>query len=345
MKLAELGSLVREKRESKNLSIEDVSKAIKIPKQSLMAIEQGDLGVIGYETYYKSFLKCYVQYLGSSFAEYQELVKNIEEFSEDTAVEKALKPQYGEPEEEKAKPRDKKLAIQLLVLAILGGSAYFYFSQSDMFGGDKTETAVVEEKAKAEPAPAVKKETNKEDAASQIALAEQKSASAVFEQKAEENTDAAQKDNNKPDEKQQTAAEKENGKNDKAGNVPVQNTAELVMQKTEEQEQKKEETQPVDLESFLKEYPTAQVIDWKNVAEPQKGEQQAVMYAKQDCWMQYNQDGKSGHFILKRGEQRVFNFKQSLYFKIANGSAITLFHNKKPVAVGDSSKVREVNLK
>ena len=220
-----------------------------------------------------------------------------------------------------------------MVLAILGGSAYFYFSQSDMFGGEKTETAVVEEKAKAEPAPAVKKETNKEDADSQIALAEQKSASPVFEQKAEENTDAAQKDNNKSDEKQQTAAEKENGKN------------ELVVQKTEEQEQKKEETQPVDLESFLKEYPAAQVIDWKNVAEPQKGEQQAVMYAKQDCWMQYNQDGKSGHFILKRGEQRVFNFKQSLYFKIANGSAITLFHNKKPVAVGDSSKVREVNLK
>lgn len=342
MNLAELGSLVREKRESKNLSIEDVSKAIKIPRQSLMAIEQGDLEVIGYETYYKSFLKCYVQYLGSSFAEYQELVKNVEEFSEETAVEKTLKPQYGEPEEEKAKPRDKKLAIQLLILAILGGSAYFYFSQSDMFGGDKAETVVVEEKAKTEPAPAVKKEIENEKAASQIALAEQKNTAAVSEQKAEESTDAVQKDN-KPDENQQAAAEK--GKNDKAGNAPVQNTAELVVQKTEEQEQKKEETQAADLESFLKENPSAQVIDWKNVAEPQKGEQQAVMYAKQDCWMQYNQDGKSGHFILKRGEQRVFNFKQSLYFKIANGSAITLFHNKKPVAVGDSSKVREVNLK
>ncbi len=335
MNLAELGSYVREKRESKNLSIADVSKAIKIPQQSLIAIEEGNLAVIGYETYYKSFLKCYLLHLGGSFAEYQELVKNVDEFSEEAVVEKTLKPQYGEPEEEKAKPRSKKLTIQLLILAILGGSAYFYFSQSDMFSKDKAEAPVIEEKA--EPALIAQKEPY-EEAASQ-AVTEQNNAS-LAEQK--ESTEAALKEANNADEREANSAAKENNKE---VNAAAQNTSELVLKKTEEQEQKKEEVQAVDLESFLKENPAAQVIDWNTVAAPQKGEQQAVMHAKQDCWMQYTQDGKSGHFILRKGEQRVFNFKENLYFKIANGSAITLFHNKKPVAVGDSSKVREVNLK
>lgn len=344
MNLAELGSFVRKKRESKNLSIADVSQAIKISKQNLTAIEEGDLKVVGYETYYKSFLKCYVQYLGCSFDEYQDLVKNVDEFSEEVVAEKTLKPQYGESEEKKVKPRDKKLAIQLLVLAILGGSAYFYFSQSDMFGSDKAEVAVIEEKA-AQPAPVVQKETVK--APAQEAAVEQKDASPAVEQKTQEAAEPAQKEAVQPDDKQQnTAAQKGNKKDEKEVNTAEQKTSELVAQKTENKlEPKKEEAQPVDLENFLKENPSAQAIDWKNVAAPANGEQQAVMYAKQDCWMQFNQDGKTGHFILRRGEQRVFNFKESLYFKIANGSAITLFHNKKPVAVGDSSKVREVNLK
>lgn len=345
MKLAELGSLVREKRESKNLSIADISKAIKIPQQSLIAIEEGDLEVIGYETYYKSFLKCYVQYLGCSFAEYQDMVKNVEEFADGTADEKTVKPQYGETEEKKAKPRDKKLAVQLLILAILGGSAYFYFLQSDMFGGNSAEVAVIEEKAEPAPiAPITQKEPAQKEVSSQAAVTERKNAVSAREQNAQENNDAVQEENSKPDEKQQNATVKENGKNGKE--TAVQNPSELGAQKTGEQEQKKEEAQSVeDVESFLKEYPSAQVIDWKTVAAPQKDEQQAVMYAKQDCWMQYNQDGKTGHFIIKKGEQRVFNFRQNLRFKIANGSAITLFHNKKPVTVGDSSKVREVDLK
>lgn len=343
MNLAELGSLLAEKRQSKNLSIADVSQAIKIPQQSLASIEQGDLECIGYETYYKSFLKCYMLYLGYSFAEYQDVVNTVEGFSDEIAVQKTLKPQYGETEEQKANPRNRKLAIQLLIVAVLGGSAYFYFSQNDsLFGGNKEETSVIEEKADKQPNPFVQNETDKKEIAAEAQTAvnnEQKISSE--EETVQENKEPSLNATQKTDEKEQQPAAKENGQNEKEVKETAQNSSELVVQNVQEQ---KEET-PADLEKFLKENPSAKVIDWTKVEAPQKGEQQAVMYAKQDCWMQYKQDDKSGHFIIRKGDQRVFNFKQSLYFRIANGSAITLFHNKKPVEVGDSTKVREVNLK
>lgn len=342
MNLAELGSLLAEKRQSKNLSIADVSQAIKIPQQSLASIEQGDLECIGYETYYKSFLKCYMLYLGYSFAEYQDIVNTVEGFSDEIAVQKTLKPQYGETEEQKTKPRDRKLAIQLLIVAVLGGSAYFYFSQNDnFFGGNKEETPVIEEKAGKQSNPFVQNEADKKETAAEAQSAVNNEQKVSSEENVQENKEASLNNTQKADEKEQQPAVKENGQNEKEVTETAQNNAELAVQNVQEQ---KEET-PADLEKFLKDNPSARVIDWTKVEAPQKGEQQAVMYAKQDCWMQYKQDDKSGHFIIRKGDQRVFNFKQSLYFRIANGSAITLFHNKKPVEVGDSTKVREVNLK
>lgn len=344
MILAELGSLIREKRQSKNLSIEEVSTAIKIPQQSLDAIERGDLDFIGYETYFKSFLKCYMLYLGYSFEEYQNIVNSVEDFSEENTIQKILKPQYVEAEEEKSKPRDKKLAVQLLVLAILGGSAYFYFSQhTTIFGENNSDTTFIEEKA--ENQVAVKKDTVKENIVvdTQVQTAEQNIAAE------EKNTqvihETVTKEPEKADEKIENLAVKDKEQPNIATKETVQNLAEPVVQKAEEQKKEEKKEEPVELTKFLKENPSAAVIDWTKVDAPQKGEQQAVMHAKQDCWMQYSQDGKSGHFIIRKGEQRVFNFKQHLDFKIANGSAITLFHNKKPVTVGDSTKVREVNLK
>lgn len=342
MTLAELGSLIREKRQSKNLSIEEVSTAIKIHQQSLIAIEKGDLAVIGYETYFKSFLKCYMLYLGYSFEEYQNIVNTVEDFSEENTIQKILKPQYAEAEEEKAKPRDKKLAVQLIILAILGGSAYFYFSQhTAIFGGDKTDTPVIEEKRQ----PTVKSETVKEN----IVVETQNQASeqpvAAEDKGMQETSEAGTAQTENSDGKTQNLAGKDEKQADIAAQEKEPKTSDAAVQPAQEQKQEQKNEDPVELAKFLKENPSASVIDWTKVEAPQNGEQQAVMYANQDCWMQYSQDSKSGHFIIRKGEQRVFNFKQHLEFKIANGSAITLFHNKKPVTVGDSTKVREVNLK
>lgn len=334
MKLAELGSLLEKKRQSKNLSFDDVSKAIKIPVKSLIALEHGDLEHIGYETYYKNFLKCYAMYLGWTLEEYQNAVKDVEEFSGQVEPPKSLEAQLAENQPELTKPRGRKLAVQLLVLAVIGGSAYFYLSSNDFKfmpgSGNEEQTEIAAE--------APKNLENivaelKEEPAEPIVLAE-----------TAETADPAVKQAETAVQESPAAKEQSNAE------ITPENSAEAAQNDIVLVEQKmpsdaKEENPVFDVEAFLKENPSAKVIDWSLVAEPKKGEQQAVIHAKQDCWMQYTEDGKSSHFTLKRGEQRVFNFKKSLSFRIANGSAITLYHNRKPVTVGDSSKVREIVLK
>ncbi len=331
MNLIELGTIFREKRQSKNLSIADISKAIKIPQQSLIALEQGDLGFIGYETYYKNFLKCYAVYLGYDVEEYQQLIKNVDEFSEQIAPPKSLEVQLAETQPELAKPRGRKLAVQLFILAVIGGSAYFYFSHGDVLFGDEKENTPVIEKQTKPASSVVAVDKNVEPAKEPVLASEPEN----------ETTEAVlQAENEKSD--VQAAAENVIQKQEVSDTQkPTETVAQDTAQKSSGAVQQE---LPFDLQAFLSEYPSAQVIDWESVAEPQKGEQQAVMYANQDCWMQYRQDDKSGHFIIKKGEQRVFNFRKNLQFKIANGSAITLFHDRKPVDVGDSSKLREINL-
>ncbi len=339
MNLKELGALIKSRRESKNLTLEDISNVIKIPLKSLASIEEGDLSLIGYETYYKNFLKCYVLYLGFTYEEYQDLIAQTEDFTEQNEPPKSLETQRAETQPESTKPRGKKLALQLIILAVIGGGAYFYFTHEET-----KDYLVQQETITIEPTIEEQEEIiNKEDTKEQEVLVEEK----VTEDNEIEKVD--QQDTKK----QEVQDEQENLVQQKFENDTL---ADVKDEKKEDKKddtqvdkkvEKQEEKQETELDSvaLIKKYPSAKVINWDIVSKPREGEQQAVMYAKQDCWMQYVQDGKSSHFTLKRGTQREFIFKKSLKFKIANGSAITLFHNKKPVEIGDSTRMREVNLK
>lgn len=345
MNIIELGSVLEKKRQSKNLSIDDVSKAIKIPAKSLIALEHGDLEFIGYETYYKNFLKCYALHLGYSLDEYHELIKDVAEFSDQVAPPKSLEAQLAETQPEMTKPRGKKLAVQLLILAIIGGSAYFYLSQN----GSVISGIAANEETKIESKEMLPAEKSAASAVSSSAVQADSSVQTGSEPNNEAEEDALSAAGVS---KEETAvsetlavSDKTKEESDESGISSADSAgAALVEQKMPEKEQQSAEND-FDIQAFLKENPQAKVIDWTAVKEPAKGFQQAVMYASQDCWMQFAVDGKSSHFTLKRGEQRVFDFKESLYFKIANGAAITLFHDKKLVSIGDSSKLREVTLK
>lgn len=85
-------------------------------------------------------------------------------------------------------------------------------------------------------------------------------------------------------------------------------------------------------------------VDWSKVPMAKPGQNQVVMYANEDCWMQVTRDGKILHFILAAGKQRDFTFDQTIQFKIANANAITMYYNNNPVDVGDSSKTQVINL-
>jgi cytoskeleton protein RodZ len=77
-KLKEIGSAIREQRESLGLSIEDVREKTLIRRKYLIAVEEGDDSSAPAEVYFKGFLKSYASFVGldgASYArQYQELL-------------------------------------------------------------------------------------------------------------------------------------------------------------------------------------------------------------------------------------------------------------------------------
>lgn len=76
--MASLGEQLRNTRESKNISLEDASKDVKISMRYLKALEEGDYSEFPAQTYIKGFLTNYAKYLGldpkSMLAQYSKLM-------------------------------------------------------------------------------------------------------------------------------------------------------------------------------------------------------------------------------------------------------------------------------
>ncbi|MCL2485567.1 MAG: DUF4115 domain-containing protein [Endomicrobia bacterium] len=67
--MKEIGKLLKEKRESEGLTLEQAHQATRVQIKHLEALEEGDEKVFSAEVYYKSFLKSYAKYLGLDPAE------------------------------------------------------------------------------------------------------------------------------------------------------------------------------------------------------------------------------------------------------------------------------------
>jgi cytoskeletal protein RodZ len=76
--MASLGEQLRNTRESKNISLEDASKDVKISMRYLKALEECDYSEFPAQTYIKGFLTNYAKYLGldpkSMLAQYSKLM-------------------------------------------------------------------------------------------------------------------------------------------------------------------------------------------------------------------------------------------------------------------------------
>ncbi len=79
-----IAELLKKTRESKNLSLKDVSTATKLRVNVLKAIEEGNFNFLP-KTYMYSFLKEYFQYLGLNFEEYKEQIDKY--FKRDKKIE------------------------------------------------------------------------------------------------------------------------------------------------------------------------------------------------------------------------------------------------------------------
>ncbi|MGD2179925.1 RodZ domain-containing protein [Lusitaniella coriacea] len=119
-KIKELGSDLQEIRQTRSLSLEQVSTKTLIPLRSLRAIEEADLEVLPEPIYLKGLLKRYAQFLGLNGTEF------IADFSLDNTF-KALTPSW------KPLPSRRKRFFPLYLLYVLGVisaiSAFSAFSQ------------------------------------------------------------------------------------------------------------------------------------------------------------------------------------------------------------------------
>ncbi|MBC8248044.1 MAG: helix-turn-helix domain-containing protein [Anaerolineales bacterium] len=61
--MGDLGQLLREAREQKGVSLEQVEEATRIRQKFLQALEEGNFGALPAETYVKGFLRTYAMYL------------------------------------------------------------------------------------------------------------------------------------------------------------------------------------------------------------------------------------------------------------------------------------------
>lgn len=99
-----LGDILREKRESLNLTIEEVAKITKLKKSIILALEKGDYKELQEPVYIRGFLKIYASILG---LEYKEL---------SSLLDKELK-EAGKLEEEEE--RDKKTKVLFLFSSLV----------------------------------------------------------------------------------------------------------------------------------------------------------------------------------------------------------------------------------
>jgi len=77
MDLRELGALLREERERRGLTIDQVSDRIKITRTCIAAIEDGNEDCLPHPVYAKGFIKNYAKLLGMDTGEFQESLAQI----------------------------------------------------------------------------------------------------------------------------------------------------------------------------------------------------------------------------------------------------------------------------
>ena len=69
METANFGSVLREARERRNMSLADIARQTKVSVSSLQLLEQGKLGDLPHETFVRGFIRSYARSLGVSHVE------------------------------------------------------------------------------------------------------------------------------------------------------------------------------------------------------------------------------------------------------------------------------------
>lgn len=128
--MGELGQLLRQAREEKGISLEEVEKATRIRQRYLVALEEGDYGQLPTPGHIQGFLRNYAGHIGLDWKEVQDL------YAKEAAGQPISDPGIFHPKDIVLAPRkplfkaDLILALViLLVIGVIGGWLFWQYGR------------------------------------------------------------------------------------------------------------------------------------------------------------------------------------------------------------------------
>ncbi|MGM0549149.1 MAG: helix-turn-helix domain-containing protein [Bacillota bacterium] len=337
----ELGSLLKKAREEKGLSLADIQEETKIREKYLRAIEKNEFDLLPAKVYLKVFIKGYAREVG---LDYQELLKKYEVLNIEEKKESNLEKDYlgGTKVPTRTKKKSKfgflkiiLISLLIIVLAAVGIYTYQYLNNSEirLLNQKNNSANTLEENSQVLEVEDSKKEQTKTKSEIKDLDAKEKADSVFLKNEKEDKMDSLKNLNSDQIKNDSTIAENEL---DQLENLKTDAQTEISITepnpKQKEKKIEKDENQLKENESSALENNTKTEININNESKSAKKiETKVNLAAAEKVWLQVSLDGNrvfSG--ILAKDTKKEYNFKDRLYLKIGNGSALK-------VKIGDKS--------
>ncbi|MFP7494016.1 helix-turn-helix domain-containing protein [Terribacillus saccharophilus] len=194
----DIGAKLREARESKGMTLEDVQQRTKIQKRYLKAIEENNHSVMPGEFYTRAFIKEYAQTVGLDPDEVLELKEQKseaavppvkEEKSEAPSRQERSRAQENDRpprRERKGIPYLSSIIIGLIVLAAIVVVVFFYAGGSNDNNEDNSTQQQSQDQVNSPENDQTNDQAGKEDTADQSAESEEQANDAAEEEKAKQ---------------------------------------------------------------------------------------------------------------------------------------------------------------
>ena len=357
MTIIELGAKLREARESRNLTVADVSYALKIPSRILSGIEEGS-GNLPRTVYVFHFIKDYARYVGFSAEEATSMASSLEGFDKIAHPVRTAPVQFT-PVRPSPVPRVLGAVLKLALFAALGFGGYnaylHLFAERDAQIVEEQKSVQQSMTGSAETTPWNAPQQKRDAAGPDVAgSAAPGSAAADAPAGAEPAANvAAGGDQAMPQVSQAPAQQApQDGKialpTDPAPNwdapaaAPPQSTfvtaAAAQDPAAPHQAYLLGQEQPAQAAEGAAQDPGALA------AQPvPEGMHQVVVLADMgDCWMGFEPDGKKQQRMLRKGDSMTMTFKDALQLRLGNAAAVRISYDGREL--DRSAAARPVNL-
>ncbi|GAF23548.1 transcriptional regulator in cluster with unspecified monosaccharide ABC transport system [Bacillus sp. JCM 19047] len=141
--MSELGNYLKENREEKQLSLDDLQQRTKIQKRYLVAIEEGNFDTLPGIFYARAFVKTYAEAVGLNAEEVLTTYKNELPSPQSESVDLPSRAERVKPPKQKAPAKSGNrslgtILVPILIVIVLALIVYFVWTAGDSSNTDNT---------------------------------------------------------------------------------------------------------------------------------------------------------------------------------------------------------------